>query len=62
MSQTRNRSSKFQLDAGDALPMGAFRPHRSWFEEHWLMEARPAPPGAIRRHFVRLFSFVGALF
>ena len=61
MSQTRNRNSKIQLDAGDALPMGAFRPHPSWFEEHWLMEARPTPPGRVRRFVVQLVGIAGAL-
>ncbi len=59
MPQIRSRNSK--LDAGDGLPMGAFRPHPSWFEKHWLMEAQPAPPGAIRQHLVRLVGFLGAL-
>jgi hypothetical protein len=61
MSQIRNRNSKLQLDASDALPMGAFRPHPSWFEEHWLVEAPPAPPSTVRRHLTRLAGFVGAL-
>jgi len=61
MSQTRNRNSKFQLDAGDALPMGAFRPHPSWFEEHWLVEARPVSPGKVRRFLAQLAVIAGAL-
>jgi len=59
MSQIRNRNSK--LDASDALPMGAFRPHPSWFEKHWLTEAQPIPPGVIRRNLARLAGFIGAL-
>lgn len=59
MSQIRNRST--QPDASDALPMGAFRPHPSWYEEHWLKEAQPAPPSVIRRCLARLAGFAGGL-
>lgn len=61
MSQIRNRNSQLQADAGDTLPMGAFRPNPSWFEEHWLTEAQPTPPGVIRRSVTRLVEFAGAL-
>ena len=59
MSQIRNRNSQLQLDASDALPMGAFRPHPSWFEEHWLMEAPPTRPSTARRYLLRLAGFAG---
>jgi hypothetical protein len=59
MSQIRNRNS--QLDASDRLPMGAFRPHPSWFDEHWLIEARPKPPGTVRRFLVQLGGIAGVL-
>lgn len=61
MSHIRNRSGQLQRDAGDALPMGAFRPHPSWFEDHWLTEAFPSPPCAARRYLVRLAGLAGAL-
>ncbi len=52
MSQIRNHNSK--VDASDGLPMGAFRLHPSWFDEHWLIEARPMPPGTVRRFLAQL--------
>ena len=61
MSQIRNRNARLQLDASDALPMGAFRPHPSWYEAYWLTEVRPAPPGVIRRCLARLAAFASAL-
>jgi len=61
MSQIRNRNGQLQRDAGDALPMGAFRPNPSWFEEHWLTESRPAPPSTVRLYLVRMAGFLGAL-
>ena len=44
MSQNRSAPKD-----GDALQMGAFRPHPSWYEEHWLTEERPARPSVIQR-------------
>lgn len=61
MSQIRNRNGQLQHDPSDALPMGAFRPNPSWFEEHWLVESRPAPPGMARQSLVRLAGFLSAL-
>jgi hypothetical protein len=61
MSQVRSRNAPLQPDAGDALPMGAFRPHPSWYEEYWLTEARPAPPSVIRRRLARLVALPGVL-
>ncbi len=59
MSQIRNRNSK--VDASDGLPMGAFRPHPSWFDEQWIIEARPTPPGTVRGFLVQLGGIAGAL-
>jgi len=61
MSQIRNRNTRLQPNAGDALPMGAFRPHASWYEEYWLTEAPPAAPSVIRRCLARLAAFASAL-
>jgi hypothetical protein len=61
MLQIGNRKTRLQPDAGDALPMGAFRPNPSWYEEHWLREARPAPPSVIRQCLVRLALIARAL-
>ena len=57
MSQFRKRNTRLQLDAGDPLPMGAFRLHPSWYEQYWMTEARPAPPSVIRRCLARLAAF-----
>ncbi len=60
MSQTRNRNTRSAPNDGDALPMGAFRAHPSWYEEYWLTEARPARPSVIRQWLARLATFPGA--
>jgi len=59
MSQVRSRNALLQPNAGDALPMGAFRPHLSWYEEYWLTEVRPAPPSVIRQCLARLAALPG---
>jgi len=61
MSQTRIRNTRSAPNDGDALPMGAFRPHPSWYEEYWFTEARPARPSVIRQRLGRLAKFPGAL-
>ena len=61
MSQTRNRNTRLAPNDGYALPMGAFRPHPSWYEEYWLTEARPARPSVVRQWLARLAMFPGAL-
>jgi hypothetical protein len=61
MPQNGNRKTRLQPDAGDALPMGAFRPNPSWYEEHWLREARPAPPSVIHQCLAWLAAFARAL-
>jgi hypothetical protein len=61
MSQTRNRNTRLAPNDGDALPMGAFRPHPSWYEEYWLTEARAARSSVIRQWLARLATFPSAL-
>lgn len=57
----QNRNTRRRPSVGDELPMGAFRPHPSWYEEHWLRETPRATPGPRRRWHARWAAFTTAL-
>jgi hypothetical protein len=44
MSQSQDRNTRGMSSFGDTLPMGAFRPNPSWYDEYWLTETRVARP------------------
>ena len=58
MSQLQHLNDRGISSFGDALPMGAFRPNPSWYNEYWLTETRMAPP---RRRWASWLATLAAL-